>query len=256
MQFRVLGCSGGQIPGQHLSSYLVNGSLLIDAGSVTAVLSLKGQQKIRNVLVTHVHLDHVLSLATMADNLFGFCQAAVNVWGLQEVIAGLHASFFNDTLWPDFTRITGDSQSWPVMSFHNLPEDEPMPIGNLTVTAVRVHHLVPSTAFFIENDKETLLHVGDTGPTEKVWAMARRRKNLRAVVVETSFPNRLQNIADISRHLTPQVLAKELEKLGRPSVPILVTHLKPQFRQEIIAELKKLKNPRIKILKQGESLAL
>ena len=130
-----------------------------------------------------------------------------------------------------------------------------MPIGDLTVTAVRVHHLVPSTAFFIENDKETLLHVGDTGPTEKVWSVARRRKNLRAVVVETSFPNRMQSVADIARHLTPQTLAGELEKLGRPSVSILVTHLKPQFRQEIVAELKKLNNPRIKILKQGESLS-
>ena len=256
MQFRVLGCSGGQVPGRHLSSYLVNGSLLIDAGSATAVLSLKGQQKIRNILITHAHLDHVMSLATMADNLFGMCEATINVWGMQEVIASLHASFFNDTLWPDFTRITGDGQSWPVLSFHNFPEEEPMPIGNLTVTAVRVNHIVPSAAFFIENDKETLLHVGDTGPTEKVWSFARRKKNLRAVVVEASFPNRMQNAADISRHLTPQTLAAELEKLGRTSVPILVTHLKPLFRKEIVAELKKLKNPRIKILKQGESLSL
>ena len=105
MQFRVLGCSGGQVPGQHLSSYLVNGSLLIDAGSTTAVLSLKGQQKIRNILVTHAHLDHVLSLATMADNLFGHCESTINVWGMQEVIAGLHASFFNDTLDRKSTRL-------------------------------------------------------------------------------------------------------------------------------------------------------
>ncbi|HEY1373408.1 MAG TPA: MBL fold metallo-hydrolase, partial [Candidatus Binatia bacterium] len=67
MQFRVLGCSGGQVPGQQLSSYLVNEDLLIDAGSTTAVLSLKAQTKIRNVLITHAHLDHVMSLATLAD---------------------------------------------------------------------------------------------------------------------------------------------------------------------------------------------
>ena len=254
MKFRVLGCSGGQIPGRHLSSYLVNDSLLIDAGSTTAVLSLKAQQKIKNILITHAHLDHVMSLATMADNLFGTCEATINVWGIQEVIAGLHASFFNDTLWPDFTRITGDSQSWPVLSLHDLSEQEPMPIGNLTVTAVRVNHIVPSTAFFIEDHKKTLLHVGDTGPTEEVWSMARRKKNLCAVVLEASFPNGLQETADLSHHLTPQTLAREAEKLGRPSVPIFVTHLKPQFRAEIIAELKKLKGFRIRILKQGASV--
>src|SRR5437762_10899953 len=70
MQFRVLGCSGGQVPGQQLSSYLINESLLIDAGSTTAVLNLKAQSKIKNALVTHAHLDHVMSLATLADNLF------------------------------------------------------------------------------------------------------------------------------------------------------------------------------------------
>jgi cAMP phosphodiesterase len=173
---------------------------------------------------------------------------------MREVIAGLRSSFFNDTLWPDFTRITGDSQSSPIVSFHRLPEEKPISIGDLTVTAVRVNHVVPSTAFFIESDNKALLHVGDTGPTEKVWSIARRKKNLCAVVLESSFPNREQETADLSRHLTPQTLAREVEKLGRPSVPILVTHLKPQYRNEIIAELRTLKGLRLKILKQGEAL--
>ncbi len=256
MKFRVLGCSGGQIPGHHLSSYLVNDSLLIDAGSATSALSLKAQQKITNILITHVHLDHVMGLAMMADNLHGNCRAAINIWAIAEVISALKSSFFNDTIWPDFTQITSETQSWPVVSFHNMPEEEPIPIGNSTVTAVRVNHTVPSVAFFIDNDKKTLLHVGDTGPTEKVWSIARRKKNLCAVVLEASFPNRLQEIADMSRHLTPQTLAQEAEKLRRPSVPILVTHLKPQYRKEIIAELKRLKGYRLRILKQGELVIL
>lgn len=254
MKLRVLGCSGGQIPGHNLSSFLINDSLLVDAGSATSVLGFKAQQKIKNILITHVHLDHVMGLATIADNLYGNCMSTINVWGINDVISGLKSSLFNDTIWPDFTQITGDSQGWPVLSFHNMPEEEPIPIGNDTVTAVRVNHIVPSVAFFIENHKKTLLHVGDTGPTEKVWAIARRKKNLRAVVLEASFPNRLQEIADMSRHLTPRTLAHEADKLRRPTVPILVTHIKPQFRKEIIAELKKLKGYRIRILKQGDSL--
>lgn len=255
MQFRVLGCSGGQIPGQHLSSYLVDGTLLVDAGSTTAVLSLKAQQKIKNILITHAHLDHVMSLATMADNLFGI-NGTIHVWGLDEVIDGLQGSFFNDTIWPDFTRITGDSQSAPILSFHRLAAEMPTAVGNFTVTAVRVNHAVTSTAFFIENGKTALLHVGDTGPTEQVWSLAQTKKDLRAVVLEASFPNRLQNLADLSQHLTPQTLAREVDKLRRPAVPILVTHLKPQYRAEIARELKKLKVFRIRILKQGQSLAL
>ncbi len=255
MQLRVLGCSGGQVPGQHLSSYLVNGALLVDAGSTTAVLGLKAQQKIKNILVTHAHLDHVMSLATMADNLFGI-DGTIHVWGLDEVIDGLRTSFFNDTLWPDFTRITGDGQSAPILTLHRLAADAPTGVGGLKITAVRVNHAVTSTAFFIEDAKTALLHVGDTGPTAQVWTLAQAKKNLRAVMLEASFPNRLQNLADLSQHLTPQTLAREVAKLGRPAVPILVTHMKPQYRAEIVRELKKLKGLRVRILKQGQSLTL
>jgi len=255
MKFRVLGCSGGQVPGQQLSSYLVNESLLIDAGSTTAVLNLKAQSKIKNALVTHAHLDHVMSLATLADNLFGV-DGVIRVWGLPDVLAGLRASFFNDTLWPDFTRITGDGQSSPVLSFNPLKDGETRAIDGYKVTAVRVNHAVTSTAFIIENRTSVLLHVGDTGPTEKIWALAREKKKLRAVVLEASFPNRLQEIADLSQHLTPRTLAAEAEKLGRPTIPIFVTHLKPQYREEIIDEIKKLKGVRAKILKKGQIIGL
>jgi len=71
MKFRVLGCSGGQVPGHNLSSFLIDDSLLIDAGSATAALSLRAQQKITDILVTHTHLDHVMALGTLADNLYG-----------------------------------------------------------------------------------------------------------------------------------------------------------------------------------------
>lgn len=256
MKIRVLGCSGGQAPGHHLSSYLVNDTLLIDAGAATSVLDLKEQRSVKNVLITHTHLDHVLGLATLADNLFGRSNITVRVRGIKEVVAALRSSFFNDILWPDFTRMIGNSRSRPVMAFHVLPEEKRVKIGDVAVTAVRVHHVVPSVAFFIEEGRKTLLHVGDTGPTDRLWHLARRKKGLCAVIIEASFPNRLQETADVSLHLTPQTLAGEIEKFGRPSVPVFVTHLKPQYRQEIIKELGKLERYRIRVLKEGDSLRL
>ncbi len=254
MKFRVLGCSGGQIPGHHLSSYLVDDSLLIDAGSVTAVMGLKAQQKIKNVLITHAHLDHVLGLATLVDNLCGNCKANINLWASARVISGLKASLFNDTIWPKITRFTANARRQPLVKFNKLPEEKAVHIGEFTITMIRVNHVVPSVAFFIETGGKTLLHVGDTGPTEKIWSLARRKKNLCAVVLEASFPNRLQKLANVSRHLTPQTLAQEATKLARPSVPILVTHLKPQHREEIIRELRRVKGQRLRILKDGDSL--
>ncbi len=256
MKFQVIGCSGGQVPGHHLSSYLLDGTLLIDAGSTTAVLDLEEQQKIRNILITHVHLDHIMSLATMADNLFGRCKTTIDVWGTRDVVNSLKSSFFNDSIWPDFTQMTSEMQPRPVIAFHSMAEEEPTAIGESMVTMVQVNHVVPSAAFFIEINNKTLLHVGDTGPTERVWSLCKSKTNLCGVVLEASFPNRLQELADLSRHLTPQTLAKEVEKLGNLSVPILVTHLKPQYREEIIKELKKIKCNSLKVLNEGDSLKL
>ena len=254
MKFRVLGCSGGQIPGQKLSCFLIDDSLLLDAGSVTSALSFGAQQKIDNILITHIHLDHVMSLGILADNLYGKRQTSINLWSTAEVLDGLEKFFFNNSIWPDFTRLTGSTQTVPVVQFTKLPEETPTQIGNLSVTAVRVNHVVPSLAFFIANEGQTLLHIGDTGPTENVWAWAQKSPNLGAIVIEASFRNRLQEVADSSLHLTPETLGHEIEKLGDRDIPILVTHLKPAFRKEIIADLQKLKNPRLRILEDGDTL--
>jgi ribonuclease BN (tRNA processing enzyme) len=256
VKFRVLGCSGGQLPGYKLSSFLVDDSLLIDAGCTTAALSLTAQQKIRDILVTHIHLDHVMALGTLADNLYGKCKVPVNVWSVGRIIDGLVKSFFNNRVWPDFTRIIGPTQRTPVLRLRRLHEGKAMKIRDHSITAIAVGHVVPTVAFFIESKNKTLLHVGDTGPTEKVWSFARKHPDLGSLVIETSFPNRLQDVADVSGHLTPQTLARELDKLPMNSPQILVTHLKPQFRQEVIRELRKLKGHRLRVLRDGDLLKL
>jgi ribonuclease BN (tRNA processing enzyme) len=256
VKFRVLGCSGGQLPGYNLSSFLIDDSLLIDAGSTTAALTLAAQQKIRDILVTHIHLDHVMALGTLADNLYGKCKVPINVWSVRRVIDGLAKSFFNNQVWPDFTRITGPTQRVPVLRLRRLREGNAMKIGAHSITAIGVGHVVPTVAFFIESKNKTLLHVGDTGPTEKVWSFARKHPDLGSLVIETSFPNRLQDVADVSRHLTPQTLLQELDKLAMKSPQILITHLKPEFRQEVIRELRKLKGHPLRVLRDGDVLQL
>jgi ribonuclease BN (tRNA processing enzyme) len=256
VKFRVLGCSGGQLPGYNLSSFLIDDSLLIDAGCTTAVLSLAAQEKIRDILVTHIHLDHVMALGTLADNLYGKSKVPINVWSVGRVIDGLTKSFFNNQVWPDFTRITGSSQPTPVLRLRRLREASATKIGEHSVTAVEVGHVVPTVAFFIESKNKTLLHIGDTGPTEKVWSFARKHPDLGSLVIETSFPNRLQDVADVSRHLTPRTLAQELDKLAMQSPRILITHLKPEFRREVIGELHKLKGHRLRVLQDGDVLQL
>ncbi len=91
-------------------------------------------------------------------------------------------------------------------------------------------------------------------------------KNLKAIFIETSYPNNMQDMANISRHFTPAMLSTEIKKLKRHNVKFLVYHMKPlYYRQivyhmkplyyrQIIRELKKINNKNIYILKQGSTL--
>jgi ribonuclease BN (tRNA processing enzyme) len=248
MKYRVLGCSGGEAPGFRLPSFLVDDRLLIDAGSVASALEVSEQAEIDHILLTHSHLDHTGGLPLLADNIFGMRAVPVQVHGLAPTLDGVRRNLLNDVLWPDFTRIP--STAFPTLLCREIPENDPFELAGFTITAIRVNHAVECVAYFVQSGSGTLLHLGDTGSTEAVWRHARTVRRLLAVCVETTFPNRLQEIADVSGHLTPQGLEKELGKLDR-DVPVYVYHLKPGFRQEILAELKRLRRPALHILEDG-----
>ncbi len=248
MRYQVLGCFGGEAPGHHLSSFLVDDVVLIDAGSVTAVLDISAQLRIEAILLTHSHLDHVRGLAHLADNVFGHRDRPLVVYSIEPVLDGLKGSLLNNILWPDFTEIP-DSHM-PILDFRALPERKATPLGHLRVTPVRLSHAVVSVGYLIEGDFGCLLHLGDTGPTEEVWRMVKELPSLRAVVIGTTFPNRLQHLADLSGHLTPQGLKAELAK-ANVKAETYVYHLKPQYAEEILQELKHLV-PECHVLEQGK----
>ena len=82
-----------------------------------------------------------------------------------------------------------------------------------------------------------ILYSGDTSTTEALWQMGKSADNLQAVFVETSFPDRLEALALETGHLTPSLLANELEKLDKPEVAVKIFHMKPQYLEEICADL-------------------
>lgn len=248
MKYLVLGCSGGEAPGFRLPSFVLEDRLLIDTGSVAMALDLTQQAEIDHILLTHSHLDHTGGLPHLADNILGKRTTPVQVHGIAPSLDGVRRNLLNDILWPDFSRIP--SGAFPTLVYREVPEGVPFEVAGFTVTAVRVNHAVECVAYFVERRGETLLHIGDTGPTEAVWKRAQKAPRLLAVCIETTFPNRLQEVADSSGHLTPRSLEEELEKLD-PDVPVYVYHLKPAFRSEILAELKRLRRRRLRVLEEG-----
>ena len=251
MRLQVLGCYGGQAPGCHQTCLLVDSHLLLDAGSVAAVLPLDAQARIDQVLISHAHLDHVAALAFLGDNVITRRREPIEVWSIAPVIRQLKRHVFNGSIWPDFTKIPSGH---PILSFHEMRKGRPQRIGEYHVVAIGANHTVEATGYLISDGESSILFGGDSGPSEDLWKVANAAEGLRAIIVEASFPNRLHDLAKVSGHLTPQTLRKELTKL-RVDVPVYVQHMKPQFVTEIIAELAKLSDPPVTPLKQGKEYA-
>lgn len=237
MNIRVLGAFGSEGPGQRPSAFLVNERTLVDAGSVSGGLALPEQLAVEHVLLTHAHLDHVVGAAYLAETFAtGDVGRAISIAGLAPVIDAVRTGIFNNAIWPDFSSIPREC---PAVVYRPLALDTEHRFGDLRVIAVPVTHTVPAAGFIVHDGVSGFVYSGDTGPTEALWNAARTVPGIRAVFIECAFPNRLGELAKISRHLTPDLLRRERDKLPA-DVPLLVYHVKPQFAQETAEELSTL----------------
>ena len=93
---------------------------------------------------------------------------------------------------------------------------------------------------------------GDTGPTERLWKVVSRVRNLKAVFLEVSFSDDQQDLARDSKHMTPRLVARELAKMPA-KVPVYLYHMKPPSLARIRREIAALGEPRLKLLESERS---
>ncbi len=218
----------------------MDGVLALDAGALTGTLSLDELMQVDHILLTHSHLDHVKDLPLMVDLLVGRREKPLVVHASEVCARTLRKSVFNNELWPDFTKIP--TRNNPVLRIEPFTPGKRFQVGRYKILPIPVSHPVDSCGFVVSDGKCSLGMSGDTGPTDELWTAFNAAKNLKAVLMETSFPNMLQGLADISGHLTPNTLKAELEKLNRPrDIEVLLYHLKPAFVPQLKKELNQLK---------------
>lgn len=222
-----------------MTSFLIGETVVVDAGSTTEALSIDEQRRIRHVLVSHSHMDHTASLPFLVENIFDDHQHPVTIHSTKGVLALLRRAIFNNDTWPDFTRIPNDLA--PLVQFVEVQPEVPFTIeglenGPLKVLPVTVDHVVPTVGFVLRQGDVSLVYTSDTGPTTRIWDVANATPDLGAVIVECSFPERLQHVAEVGQHLTPATLARELEKLDG-EVPVYLSHFKPAYLDELRREV-------------------
>jgi ribonuclease BN (tRNA processing enzyme) len=258
VRVQVLGCYGadfyekenGKGKRYNPSGFLINRSVVLDAGTIVGALTLKELTALRYIFLSHAHFDHIQSLPFLAETLFGKVPTPIVIVSVDEVIDTLKTHFFNDHLWPDFTKLpTGEH---PILRYQSLSVGKPMQVEGLKVTAIRVNHIVPAIGFIVEDDHSALVYSGDTWETDEIWKVAAGLDRLKAVFVESSFPDQLGQLAQISGHLTPELTYREFQKIKRADVPLYIYHVKPPYLKEIRKQVKGLKNKNIQLLKDGQ----
>jgi ribonuclease BN (tRNA processing enzyme) len=246
---RVLGPYGGSAPGYRITTFLIDGETALDAGALTESLPLATQRRIRRVVLTHAHLDHVASLPFLIENLYGRARP-LEIVAPAPVLQALRRHVFNDVTWPDFTRLP--SRARPTLVYRRAHAGRPIRCGDATFTPIPVDHLVPAYGYLVAKPGRAVLFSGDTRPTRAIWDAARRVRDLKAIFLEVSFSDAQAGVARDSCHLTPGLLPGELAK-APPRAPVFLYHMKPPSLSRIRREVRALGEPRLRLLESERS---
>jgi len=247
MKLRVLGSAGAEFPNFRPPAFLIDDHLLLDAGTIGAALTEEEQCGLQHICITHSHLDHIRGIPALADNIIiRNLRHTVTVYAIQDVISALQKHLFNNIIWPDFTVIpTPDS---PVISFETIEPGREYSVSDYSIRAIPVNHTVPAVGYRVCQGATTLVYSGDTGPTEELWRYA---SGIDALIVEVSFPNSMESLALLTKHLTCSLLKVELDKVAVLPKRILITHPKPQYVDVIRTEIRSLGLREIELLHDG-----
>jgi ribonuclease BN (tRNA processing enzyme) len=251
LRIKVLGAAGSEVPGHNCPAFLIDGKILLDAGTIALSLNIREEHSLGWILLTHAHFDHIKGIPFLLDNLVTRSTGnTITIASGKDVLNDLKKNIFNDRIWPDFSRIP--TRAHPVLRYKNIGTTRPFRINGYRITMEKVHHTVPAYGYIVEKPgNKAIAYTGDTGPTDRFWERMAAH-DVKYLITETSFPNRLEKLALTTGHLTPSLLEREIEKMSPPPEKIFIMHLKPQFLNEIEMEIRALEHDNIEFLKDGE----
>ena len=245
MKVRLLGSSVQDTPRrQFVSSCLINNVIAVDAGCLGFHGTPQDQEAIRHVFLTHSHADHTASLPIFVENVWTPTDDCPRIYGSVETLDSVRKHMFNDVMWPDF--VTLSRHMAPFLKLCPLQDEVTVQAEGLTVTPVRVNHIVPTFGYVVSDGRSAVILAGDSGPTTRLWEVAYETPGLRAIFLEACFPNSLRRLAQDSLHLTPEMFCHEVAKM--PSgVKVVAIHIKVRYREHVVRELLELRLPNLEI---------
>lgn len=249
---RFLGSSGSVNIEAYTTCIQVTKNTLIDAGNILQGIGEEAKY-IDNIFLSHAHLDHIIDIAFLIDNYFAFRKKPLKIYGLPDVVKSIKKYIFNWDIWPDFSSIDLPASNIPALEFVEINIGKRYEVeDNIILIPFLANHTVSCCGYIIEKDNDAILFTGDTYKNKQIWEYINKNKNVKALIIDVSFPDNLVNIAKESKHLTPKLFFEDMKYLKRDDLKIYVNHLKPMYETEIIKDLKKIKISEENIIESGD----
>jgi HD-GYP domain-containing protein (c-di-GMP phosphodiesterase class II) len=250
---KILGASGSKAKNENTTSFQIFKDIVIDAGNVLNSLGNEAKD-INHIFLTHSHADHITDLPFIIETYFETRVTPLTIYALEETIEILQKHSFNDAIWPDFTKIKLIKSDKYSLILKPIKLNEIIKIDNYIVKAIHANHIPGSCGFVVTKKDQSFIISGDTHINPVIWDEINNNKSIKSLIIECSFPDKLESLAKLTKHLTPSLIAKELENLKRKDISIFFYHLKPTYKKELLRDIKKHKllNFHGKVLREGD----
>ncbi len=234
MNIKLLGAHNHESQHSRFVTLLIDETLVLDAGGLTSSLSFQAQQKLKAILLTHQHYDHVRDILALTMNLY-LSEATINIYSILPVYDALTTHLFDGKLYPNFLELPQEN---PTVKFIVLEPLKTKQIEDYSILTVPVNHSVPTVGYQITSpDNKVLFYTGDTGPgLTDCW----QQVSPQLLITELTAPNRFEELGRESGHFTPNLLKQELIDFRelKGYLPRVVTvHMSPRLEEEIKAEI-------------------
>ena len=250
---KVLGASGSKAKNHNTTSFQIFKDIIIDAGNVLNALGNETKD-INHIFLTHSHADHIADLPFIIETFFEERSSPLTIYALEETIDVLQKHSFNNKIWPDFTKIKLLKNDNFSLILKPIKINETINIHNYFIKAIHAEHIAGSCGYIVTKKNQSFIISGDTYINPILWEEINNNKTIKSLIIECSFPDKLENLATLTKHLTPSLIAKQLQNLKRKDISIFFYHLKPTYKKELLNDIKKHKllNYHGKILKEGD----
>ena len=236
MKIQILGAHLAEQKGARLTSLLIDGVLVVDAGGLTSALSLPEQKKIKTVLLTHHHFDHTRDLVTLAANGSYYWQRQLVVYALRYTLDIVTTCLLDGKIYADFLKYPSEEK--PTLILEAIEPYSRKTIAGYDILAVPVKHSVPAVGYQItSSDGKSLFYTGDTTVgISDCW----QHISPQLLITEVAGPNKYEDWLKKAGHLCAGFLREELMQFRQLKgyLPrVIVIHIGNPFEQEIKEEV-------------------